>query len=86
MEFRTYLMQRMSLADKMQAIVGDAYLSFAPQSGKPQNIPSMNNGQVTKEIRGEKLGALKSMTVEEHPYGDTKLTAILQHALDELAG
>ena len=64
-------------ADKMQAIVGDAYLSLRPQSGKPQKYPFNEQWTVTKKkYAGEKLGALKSMTVEGYPYGDTKLTAI----------
>ncbi len=64
-------------ADKMEKIVGDAYLSLRPQSGKPQKYPFKEQWTVTKKkYAGEKLGALKSMTVEGYPYGDTKLTAI----------
>ena len=64
-------------ADKMEEIVGDAYLSLRPQSGKPQKYPFREQWTVTKKkYAGEKLGALKSMTVEGYPYGNTKLTVI----------
>jgi len=64
-------------ADKMEEIVGDAYLSLRPQSGKPQKYPFREQWTVTKKkYAGEKLGALKSMTIEGYPYGNTKLTVI----------
>lgn len=63
--------------DKVKSIVGDAYLSLRPQSGKPQKYPFDVQWTVTKKkYAGEKSGALKSLTVEGFPYGDTKLTAI----------
>ena len=64
-------------ADKMESIVGDAYLSLRPQSGKPRKFPFRDQWTVTKKkFAGDKFGALKSMTVEGFPYGNTKLTAI----------
>ena len=64
-------------ADKMESIVGDAYLSLRPQSGKPRKFPFQDQWTVTKKkFEGDKFGALKSMTVEGFPYGNTKLTAI----------
>jgi len=64
-------------ADKVNSIVGDAYLSLRPQSGKPQKYPFDEQWTVTKKkYAGEKLGALKSLTIEGYPYGDNKLTAI----------
>ncbi len=61
--------------EKVEEVVGDAYLGCRPQSGSIRKFPFNTQWSVTnKQFKGQKFGALQSMTYAGHPYGKTKLT------------